>query len=80
MKCHSWRLESETGAAWKVGLGLADEAESSAVSFSSRRIVGEGAMARWSSSRRGLRIAKGQIGICPLSQSSMPSAGNGVFI
>ena len=50
VKCHSWRLESETGAAWKVGLGFGDEAESSAVSLRRRRMVGEGAMVRLASS------------------------------
>src|ERR1700750_240219 len=44
VKCHSWRLESETGAAWKAGEGLGEEEDSSAVSRRRRRIVGGGAM------------------------------------
>lgn len=44
MKCHSWRLSSARGAAWKLGFGCGEEAESSFVSRSRRRIVGEGAM------------------------------------
>ena len=45
MKCHSWRFESETGAVWKVGFGLDDPADNSAVSLRRRRTVGEGAIA-----------------------------------
>jgi hypothetical protein len=45
VKCHSWRSESETGAAWKEGLGFAAVGLSSAVSLRRRRRVGEGAMA-----------------------------------
>lgn len=46
MKCHSCRSSSETGAAWKAGVGFGAAEESSAVSLRRRRIVGEGAMLR----------------------------------
>ena len=46
MKCHSWRSESETGAAWNEGFGLGAVELNSAVSFRRRRKVGDGAIAR----------------------------------
>jgi hypothetical protein len=44
VKCHSCRSESETGAAWKAGVGLEEPEDNSAVSLRRRRMVGEGAM------------------------------------
>lgn len=47
VKCHSCRLSSDSGAAWKVGFGFFAAADSSCVSFNSRLIVGEGAISRY---------------------------------
>ena len=44
VKCHSCRLSSESGAAWKAGFGCFAAPESSCVSLRRRRMVGEGAM------------------------------------
>lgn len=64
MKCHSCRLASETGAAKKAGFGFDDGEESSAVSLSNRRMVGEGAMVerevgRWS--KESLKGGRGRL-------------------
>ena len=71
MKCHSWRSESETGAAWKEGFGLGAVELSSAVSLSSRRRVVDGAIMAAASRgyarrcgscvRRGARDADGNV-------------------
>lgn len=45
VKCHSCRLFSESGAAWKVGFGCFAAADNSCASFKSRRMVGDGAIA-----------------------------------